>query len=96
MAEPSARTHSICRSGGVRRAIILPRSLLNVSARRPALVVFNLNHGMVSRALSSCRDSEPLPVQVRELEFNTEHTATLAGKVALREFLTGLAREENA
>jgi hypothetical protein len=35
-------------------------------------------------------------VRVRELGFKTEHTATLAGKVALRDFLTGLAREEKA
>jgi hypothetical protein len=42
-----------------------------------------------------CRDGEPLPVRIRESGFKTEHTATLAGKVALRDFLEGLAQEEN-
>jgi hypothetical protein len=39
------------------------------------------------------RDSEPLPARIRESGFKTEHTATLAGKVALRDFLTALAQE---
>jgi hypothetical protein len=41
-----------------------------------------------------CRDGEPLPVRIREAGFKTEHTATLAGKVALRDFLAGLAEEQ--
>jgi hypothetical protein len=41
-----------------------------------------------------CRDGEPLPVRIRESGFKTEHTATLAGKVALRDFLLGLAQEQ--
>jgi hypothetical protein len=41
-----------------------------------------------------CRDGEPLPVRVREAGFRTEHTATLAGMVALRDFLSGLAEED--
>jgi hypothetical protein len=40
------------------------------------------------------RDGEPLPVRIRESGFKTEHTATLAGKVALRDFLSGLAQEQ--
>jgi hypothetical protein len=40
------------------------------------------------------RDGEPLPVRIRESGFKSEHTATLAGKVALRDFLTGLAQEQ--
>jgi hypothetical protein len=39
------------------------------------------------------RDGEPLPVRIREGGFKTEHTATLAGRVALRDFLAGLAQE---
>jgi hypothetical protein len=41
-----------------------------------------------------CRDGEPLPARIREGGFNTEHTARLAAKVALRDFLSGLAREQ--
>jgi hypothetical protein len=41
------------------------------------------------------RDGEPLPVRLRESGFKTEHTATLAGKVALRDFLLGLAEEQD-
>jgi hypothetical protein len=41
------------------------------------------------------RDGTPLPVRVREAGFKTERTATLAGKVALRDFLTGLAQEQS-
>jgi hypothetical protein len=41
-----------------------------------------------------CRDGKPLPVRLRERGFKTERTATLAGKVALREFLLGLAEEQ--
>jgi hypothetical protein len=40
------------------------------------------------------RDGKPLPVRLRENGFKTEHTATLAGRVALRDFLTGLAEEQ--
>jgi hypothetical protein len=39
------------------------------------------------------RDGEPLPVRIRESGFKTEHTATLAGKVALRDFLSSLEKE---
>jgi hypothetical protein len=39
------------------------------------------------------RDGEPLPVRIRESGFKTQHTATLAGRVALRDFLSGLAQE---
>jgi hypothetical protein len=42
-----------------------------------------------------CRDAQPLPVRIRESGFKTEHTATLAGKVALRDFLAGLADEQS-
>jgi hypothetical protein len=40
------------------------------------------------------RDGEPLPVRLRENGFKTEHTARLAAKVALRDFLLGLAEEQ--
>jgi len=43
-----------------------------------------------------CRDGEPLPARIRESGFKTEHTATLAGKVALRDFLSGLTEEQNS
>jgi hypothetical protein len=39
------------------------------------------------------RDGEPLPVRIRESGFKSERTATSAGKVALRDFLTGLDEE---
>jgi hypothetical protein len=41
-----------------------------------------------------CRDGEPLPARIREGGFKTEHTARLAAKVALRDFLSGLAQEQ--
>jgi hypothetical protein len=41
------------------------------------------------------RDGKPLPARLHESGFRTEHTATLAGKVALRDFLEGLALEES-
>jgi hypothetical protein len=41
-----------------------------------------------------CRDGEPLPARLREEGFKTEFTATASGKVALRDFLAGLAEEE--
>jgi hypothetical protein len=41
-----------------------------------------------------CRDGVPLPARIRESGFKTEHTAKLAAKVALRDFLSGLAREQ--
>ena len=42
-----------------------------------------------------CRYGEPLPARLREDGFKTEYTATAAGKVALRNFLVGLADEES-
>jgi hypothetical protein len=42
-----------------------------------------------------CRDSEPL-CEFENSDSKTEHTATLAGKVALRDFLIGLVQEEKA
>jgi hypothetical protein len=42
-----------------------------------------------------CRDGNPLPARLREAEFRTEHTATLVGKIALRDFLSGLANEQS-
>jgi hypothetical protein len=42
-----------------------------------------------------CRYDQPLPARLREAGFRTEHTATAAGKVALRDFLEGLALEES-
>jgi hypothetical protein len=41
-----------------------------------------------------CRDGEPLPARIRESGFKTEHTARLAAKVALKDFLSGLAQEQ--
>jgi hypothetical protein len=41
-----------------------------------------------------CRDGEPLPARIREGGFKTEHTARLAAKVALRDFLSGLAQDQ--
>jgi hypothetical protein len=42
-----------------------------------------------------CRDGEPLPARLREDGYKTEHTATAAGRFALRLFLAGLAEEES-
>jgi hypothetical protein len=41
------------------------------------------------------RNGQPIPARLRESGFRTEHTATLAGKVVLRDFLAGLAHEES-
>jgi hypothetical protein len=41
-----------------------------------------------------CRDGQPLPARLREVGFKTEHTAKADGRVALRDFLAGLAQEE--
>jgi hypothetical protein len=41
-----------------------------------------------------CRDGEPLSARLRDEGFKTEHTATMAGRVALRAFLEELAEEE--
>jgi hypothetical protein len=41
-----------------------------------------------------CRDGQPLPARLREEGFATEYTATMAGRVALRDFLQGLAEKE--
>jgi hypothetical protein len=40
------------------------------------------------------RDGKPLPIPLRREGFKSEHTAKLAGAVALREFLSALAREQ--
>ena len=40
-----------------------------------------------------CRDGQPLPARLKENGFKSEHTATLAGNVVLRDFLEGLAIE---
>ena len=40
------------------------------------------------------RDGKPLPIPLRRDGFKSEHTAKLAGAVALREFLSALARQE--
>jgi hypothetical protein len=40
------------------------------------------------------RDGKPLPIPLRHEGFKSEHTAKLAGAVALREFLSALAREQ--
>jgi hypothetical protein len=40
------------------------------------------------------RDGRPLPIPLRRDGFKSEHTAKLAGAVALREFLSALAREQ--
>jgi hypothetical protein len=41
------------------------------------------------------RNGKPLPARLRNGGFKSEHTAKLAGNAALREFLSGLAREES-
>jgi hypothetical protein len=41
------------------------------------------------------RNGQPLPVRFRDGNFRLESTAEAAGKVALREFLEALAREQN-
>jgi hypothetical protein len=40
------------------------------------------------------RDGKPLPIPLRREGFKSEHTAKLAGTVALREFLSALTREQ--
>jgi hypothetical protein len=42
------------------------------------------------------RNGQPLLVRLRDGNFRSESTADAAGKVALREFLEALAREQNA
>jgi hypothetical protein len=42
------------------------------------------------------RNGQPLPVRLRVGNFRLESTAEAAGKVALREFLEALTREQNA
>jgi hypothetical protein len=41
------------------------------------------------------RNGSPLPIRVRDRNFKSERTATAAGKVALRDFLEALDREQN-
>ena len=41
------------------------------------------------------RDGKPLPARLWEDRFKSEYTATLAGRVALPDFLAGLAEEES-
>jgi hypothetical protein len=40
------------------------------------------------------RDGKPLAVRLRENGFKTEHTARMAEKVVLRDFLLGLAEKQ--
>jgi hypothetical protein len=42
-----------------------------------------------------CRDGQPLPARLRAVGFRAKHTATLAGKVALGDFLWALMDEQN-
>jgi hypothetical protein len=42
------------------------------------------------------RDGEPLPIRLREGSYKSKSTTEAAGKVALREFLEALDREQNA
>jgi hypothetical protein len=42
------------------------------------------------------RNGQPLLVRLRDGNFRSESTAEAAGKIALREFLEALAREQNA
>jgi hypothetical protein len=58
------------------------------------LVAAQANAPFKPWAWEICRDGEPLPARIRESGFKTEHTAKLAAKVALRDFLSGLAREQ--
>jgi hypothetical protein len=41
------------------------------------------------------RNGSPLPIRLRDGKFRSERTAMAAGKVALREFLEALDREQN-
>jgi hypothetical protein len=41
------------------------------------------------------RNGSPLPIGVRDRNSKSERTATAAGKVALRDFLEALDREQN-
>jgi DNA helicase HerA-like ATPase len=52
------------------------------------------SHASQALGLGDLRDGRPLPIPLRREGFKSEHTAKLAGTVALREFLSALAREE--
>jgi hypothetical protein len=41
------------------------------------------------------RNGEPLPVRARDASFTSKAAAEAAGKIALRQFLEVLTREEN-
>jgi hypothetical protein len=69
-----------------------PRTRLLVTGSViPAEVVATSRHHPRPWSWEICRDGEPLPARLREDGFKTEHTATAAGRVVLRDFLAGLA-----
>jgi hypothetical protein len=81
---------------GVVQIYRLPRCAM-FEADRYTLVVTPRRSGINPRpwGWEIYRDGQPLPARLRESGFRTEHTATLAGKVVLRDFLAGLAHEES-
>jgi hypothetical protein len=81
----AVQTHSLCR-----RAMSEDSRYTSVVMARPDSSHHPKPWGWEIRC-----DGQPLPARVREVGFRTEHTAPMSGKVALRDFLSGLAQEQS-
>jgi hypothetical protein len=60
------------------------------------VVVVKRSHSLAPWEREIYRNGQPLPVRLRDGKFGSERTAVAAGKVALREFLEALDREQGA
>jgi hypothetical protein len=61
-----------------------------------SVVVVQRGHSLARWEWEIYRNSEPLPARLRHGLFWSERSARAAGKVALREFLEALTREQSA
>jgi hypothetical protein len=60
-----------------------------------SVVVVQRDHSLAPWEWEIYRDGQPLPARLRHGMFWSQRTASAAGKVALREFLEALDREQN-
>jgi hypothetical protein len=72
---------------------MMPGAAADVPANRYHVVVTQL--GPFSWEWELYRDGEPLPVRLRDGSYKSARTTEVAGRVALREFLEALDREQN-
>jgi hypothetical protein len=75
---------------------LLRQSYQSTKPPGPGYHVVVTERGPSSWEWEICRDGQPLPVPLRDGFYKSKTTAGAAGRVAIREFLEALDREQNA